>query len=255
VDRIDPQTGSCDVWLHDLVRGNASRFTLDSRENTFRFPVWSPDGSHIAFLSNRDGRTKLYQKATTGVAPDEALDQSQRRADDWSGDGRYVIEETPGTQTPKTGSDIWVLPLFGDRKPFPYLQTEFQERNAKLSPNGQWLAYDCDKTKRQEIYVRTFPNPGGEWQVSTNGGTVPVWSRDGKELYFIGADQRLMAVEVKSGAKFDAGVPQPLFATHLPAFGAFDVSKDGRFLIPTLVEQTTSVPITVVVNWSAGLKR
>jgi Tol biopolymer transport system component len=258
VDRMDPQTGIYDLWLHDLARGTTSRFTFNSRTN--EYPVWSPDGSHIAFASTRDGGLNLYQKAASGAAQDEALDKAARtkRADDWSGDGRYILEEI---QDPKTGSDIWALPLFGDRKPFPYLQTEFNESHAKLSPNGQWLAYQSNDTKRIEVYVQTFPTPGGKWQVSANGGDRPVWSRDGKELFFIGADQILMAVEVKSdagkgGGKFEASVPKPLFDVRLETNQVwFDVSKDGSFLMPTSTVQAATVPMTVVVNWTAGLKK
>jgi eukaryotic-like serine/threonine-protein kinase len=261
-DHPDPQTGLYDIWLHDLARGTNSRFTFNSKTN--RFPIWSPDGSHIAFASN-DGVTNIYQKAASGVAQDEPLDKAEgrmKRPDDWSRDGRYIIEEV--SNDPKTGYDIWVLPLFGDRKPFPYLNTEFNEHYAKLSPNGHWLAYVSDETKREEVYVQTFPTPGGKWQVSTNGGSRPIWSRNGKELYFFGPDQKLMAVEmkndaVKSGARFEAGVPKPLFESHFGAVtafnGWFDVSKDGRFLIPQVVAPVTSEPMTVVVNWTAGLKK
>jgi Tol biopolymer transport system component/predicted Ser/Thr protein kinase len=261
-DHPDPQTGLYDIWLHDLARGTNSRFTLNSKTN--RYPIWSPDGSHIAFSSN-DGLMNVYQRAANGIAQDEPLDKADgrmKRPDDWSRDGRYIIEEV--SNDPKTGYDIWVLPLSGDRKPFPYLNTEFNEHYAKLSPNGQWLAYVSDETKREEVYVQTFPAPGGKWQVSTNGGSRPVWSRDGKELFFIGPDQKLMAVEVKNdavkgGAKFEAGVPKPLFVTHLLSgitFNTwFDVSKDGRFIIPTLVTPANSEPMTVVVNWTAGLKK
>jgi hypothetical protein len=137
------------------------------------------------------------------------------------------------------------------------LRTEFNETQAKLSPNGQWLAYVSDETKRNEVYVQTFPAPGGKWQVSINGGSVPVWSRDGKELFFIGLDRKLMAVEIKGGANFDRRVPKPLFETQL-VFGInpeFDVSRDGRFLMPALTEQTGTVPITVVLHWTAALKK
>jgi eukaryotic-like serine/threonine-protein kinase len=221
-------------------------------------PVWSPDGSHIAFRSTLGGGdTKIYLKATSGTAPDEPLDktESSKFPMDWSRDGRYIVEDV---QDPKTKSDIWVLPLFGDRKPFPYLQTEFNEGFAKLSPNGQWLAYTSDETKRTEIYVQTFPTPGGKWQISTNGGFYPVWSQDGKELFYIGADQKLMAVEVTGGNTFQAGIPKPLFQTRLgirPSRVAFDVSKDGRFLMPVPVENAAPTPMTVVVNWTAGLKK
>jgi len=200
-----------------------------------------------------------FQKATSGTAQDEVLSKplgespSPTRVEDWSRDGRYIIL---GTLSPKTKGDVWAVPTFGDRKPFPYLHTEFEERYARLSPNGQWLAYQSDESKRNEIYVQTFPTPGGKWQVSTNGGERPVWSRDGKELYFLGADGKMMAVEVKAGAKFEAGVPKPLFDAHFPGGLAwYDVSNDGRFLIPVQLEQSANAPMTVVVNWPAGLKK
>src|SRR5688500_4395919 len=125
-----------------------------------------------------------------------------------------------------------------------------------MKTDGHWLAYASDEGKRYEIYVQTFPTPGGKRQISTNGGRFPVWSRDGKELFYIGADQKMTAVEVKSGSKFEAGVPKPLFDTHLrDNVASFDVSKEGRFLLPTVTEHTGTVSITVVGNWVAGLKR
>jgi eukaryotic-like serine/threonine-protein kinase len=265
VDRRDPQTGFYDLWLYDLVRGTASRLTANSRNNDS--PIWSSDGSRIAFRSNREGTNNIYQKSSDGTSQQQPLDNAARskRPDDWSRDGRYLIEEV---NDPKTKYDIWILPLLGDRKPFAFLQTEFNERYAKLSPDGRWLAYTSDETKRDEIYVQTFSgitsDSRGKWQISTNGGDRPFWSRDGKELFFIGADQKLMTVDVKGGTKFEAGVPKALFETHIGgvdthqggANGLYiDVSKDGRFLIPTLTDQANSASITVVVNWTAGLKK
>jgi Tol biopolymer transport system component len=250
--RLDPQTGVFDIWLYDLTRGTNSRFTSGSPLNVY--PVWSPDSSQIAFF---DGAF-VNQKTTNGAGQNEILDRSTRLKApvDWSKDGRYIIEDAIADS--KTGTDIWVLPLFGDKKPFPYLQTDANESQAKLSPNGQWLAYQSDESKRNEIYVTTFPQPGGKWQISTNGGSFPVWGRDGKELFYVSADGKMMAVEVKAGPKFDAGVPKPLFdvRTDLTTFGAgYDVGKDGRFLIPVPVEQSGATPITVVVNWQAGLRK
>ena len=149
-----------------------------------------------------------------------------------------------------------MLPLFGDRKPFPYLQTEFNETAAKLSPDSRWLAYASDETSRYEIYVQSFPTPGQKSLISTNGGTYPAWSRDGKELFFIGADRKLMATAVHTGATFKAGVPKPLFETRLPSgFSRFDVSKDGRFLIPTEIDSGSGAAVNIIVNWTAGLKK
>jgi Tol biopolymer transport system component len=143
-ERQDP-TGGWDIWLHDIAHGSNSRFTFGPYMVS---PVWSPDSSHIAFMSLRDGGTHVYQKATSGAAQDNVLDRDARVKfpTDWSRDGRFIIE---GVQDPKTGRDIWVLPLFGDRKPFPYLHTEFNEGNPKVSPNVKWLAYESDESKTE----------------------------------------------------------------------------------------------------------
>ena len=149
-----------------------------------------------------------------------------------------------------------MLPLFGDRKPFPYLQSEFNEWHAKLSPDGRWLAYTSDETSRYEIYVQSFPTPGQKSMISSNGGNCPAWSRDGKELFFIGADRKLMATTVHTGADFKAGVPKPLFETRLPSgISRFDVSKDGLFLIPTEVNSGGGAAVNIIVNWTAGLRK
>jgi hypothetical protein len=200
----------------------------------------------------------LLKKPVGAAGEIEIVDQAiGAGAADWSHDGRHIIAHV---LDPKTSFDIWVLPQFGDRKPFAYIHTPFSERYPRLSPNGRWLAYQSDETRRDEIYVQTFPNPGGKSQVSKNGGNHPVWSRDGKELFFLDPQGRMMAVDIGRGEGFQAGVPKALFPTRFAAINAFtnwfDVSKDGRFLIPNQVEEAAaSVPISVVINWMAGLKK
>jgi eukaryotic-like serine/threonine-protein kinase len=249
VESRDPQAGlGNEIWRFDLGRGIPSRFTFNSVTN--RNPVWSPDGRHIAFFSSPGGPGVLYQRAASGAGRDEILDEPAGPPTDWSRDGRYIIYGT--TRGGNGSSSVWVLPLFGDKKSFPYLKTNKNERQARLSPNGRWLAYTSDESKRSEIYVQTFPAPGGKSQISTNGGAIPVWSRDGKELFYIGGDGEMMAVEVKSGPEF--GVAKPLFDARLAGNG-FDVGKDGRFVVPTQIGQSSSPPITVVLNWAAGLKK
>lgn len=161
-----------------------------------------------------------------------------------------------------------MLPM-NDGKPgkaFPFLQSPFNEAYAKLSPNGKWLAYTSDETHRNEVYVQEFAvSPagrssagGGKWQISTSGGSRPIWSRDGRELFFIGADQKMMTVDIKTGPKFDPGAPRALFETRIGGSidSLFDVGKDGHFLIPIrLAQGASSEPMTVVVNWPAILKK
>jgi eukaryotic-like serine/threonine-protein kinase len=214
-------------------------------------PVWSRNSCGI---NGQFPETRVSARTAGRRRRGRGGGQGSRagRIDDWSSDGRYIIEEV---EDPKARADIWVAPQFGDKKPFPYVNSEFGEANARLSPDGQWLVYTSDKSKRLEVYVQTFPEHGGEWLISTNGGLFPVWSRDGHELYFIGADRKLMALEVKGdGKSFQWSAPKALF--EVPAIAQFDVSKDGRFLIQVPVEQAvTNVPLTVVVNWQVGLKK
>jgi hypothetical protein len=169
---------------------------------------------------------------------------------DWSRDGRYIVEQVDDQ---KTKTHLWVLPLVGDRKAFPYLRTESNELWGRVSPNGRWLAYASDESKRFEVYVQTFPNPGDKSQVSIDGGTLPVWSRNGNELFYLAPDGKMMAASVKGAAvndsaRFEAGTPTALFDVHVPVgVGArYDVGNDGRFLI-CRAHQTA--------RWSANHRR
>jgi Tol biopolymer transport system component len=190
----------------------------------------------------------------SGTRAEQAFERLSTRdlVSDWSRDGRYLIEDLISAET---GRDIWVIPQFGDRKPFPFLRARYNEGFAKLSPDGQWLAYVSDESRSNEVYVQRFPEHNGKWQISSNGGNWPVWSRDGRELYFITADRKMMAAEIKlGGGQFEPGAPKPLF--QLAQIAEYDVSKDGRFLIQVPVDQgTRNVPITVVTNWQAALKK
>ncbi|MGO9259373.1 MAG: protein kinase domain-containing protein [Bryobacteraceae bacterium] len=253
VDRLDAQAGTYDLWLHDLAHSTDSRFTFDPSHDWC--PVWSPDGSRILFASNRTGRWGLYQKPATGAGKEELLYETAGLTftTDWSRDGRFAIFHSLAA---KTGDDLWVLPLLGDRKAFPFLQTEFAEMYGKLSPDGRWLAYASDETGVYEVYVQTFPGKEGKWQVSAKGGTRPVWSRDGKELFYIAEGHKLMAVEVRSGVQFEHGVPKALFEARTPTGASFDVTRDGkRFLLINSLAQEANAPMTVVINWHAGVKK
>ncbi len=250
-ERANALTGSIDLWLDDLAHGTDSRFTFDHSMNTN--PVWSPDGTLILFSSNRSGKSGLYQKAVAGAGREELLYEAADEATptDWSRDGRFAIFDT---RSSKTKYDLWVLPLTGDRKAFPFLQTEFSESSGKLSPDGRWLAYVSDETGGLEVYVQSFPGKEGKWQISAKGGTRPVWSRDGKELFYNAPENKLMAVDVKSGARFEHGAAHALF--EFRGSNSFDVTRDGkRFLLASSLEQEANPELTVVINWHAGMKK
>jgi Tol biopolymer transport system component len=156
-----------------------------------------------------------------------------------------------------TKTDLWLWPTTGDKKPVPFLQTEFDETEGQFSPDGKKVAYVSNETGRHEVYVQPAPPTGAKWQVSNAGGRQPRWRRDGKELFYLGADQRLMVVEVRGGATFEAGTPRALFATRMPApnpnfVHLYDVSADGRrFLVNTQAGEAAQTPVSVVVNWQA----
>jgi dipeptidyl aminopeptidase/acylaminoacyl peptidase len=251
-----PRGSAPEFWMYDLIRGTDSPFSFNKGDG---YPAWSPDGNDVAFLTTNRGRGGLAKRPSAGPGKEEILDDDPKRPADWSRDGHYIVEATFAS-FPKTGFDVWVLPLSGDKKSYPYASTEFAETYPRLSPDDQWLAYVSNESGRDEVYVDTFPMPGGKGRkrrVSINGGSFPAWSRDGRELYFVAADGKMMAVEIKSGPKFDHGVPQPLFPTiglGTGDYGAYDVSKDGRFLMPVSPNQSPVESMTVVVNWIAGLK-
>jgi Tol biopolymer transport system component len=259
VSRLDLQGGSADIWLIDLARNTPSRFTVDPADEVY--PVWSPDGSRIVFSSNRDGVSNLYQKLSSGAGNDEALLKSSegKLPNDWSPDGRFILYQA---FSPKVGNDLWVLPLFGDQKPAPFVQTEFNEIQGRFSPDGRWVAYASNESGTYQVYVQSFPSPGGKTQVSINGGAQPTWRRDGKELFFLAPGRKLMAVEVNgAGSTFLPGVPKALFEAHVSAIfpgGStyYAVTGDGqRFLVNTLVGESAPAPFTVVMNWIAALKK
>jgi eukaryotic-like serine/threonine-protein kinase len=258
VGLLDRKLNTRDIWVYDLKRGAGSRLTFDPAEDFS--PAWSPDGSRIMFTSTRQGQRDIYQKAANGLGTTELVFASKQQAksfNDWSPDGRYAIYDTTGNPT-----NLWTLPLFGELTPFAFVQGSFWAAQGQFSPNGRYLAYASEETGRREVYVQRFPQHLGKWQVSTSGGMEPTWRRDGQELFYLGPDNKVMAVDVKTdSAQFEAGVPKPLFQAQLIGGAGFwrnryVVSPDGqRFLmIVPAGEQTKPSPITVVVNWPALLK-
>jgi Tol biopolymer transport system component len=248
-----------DIWLLDPDRGLVNRFTTDPTVEAF--PIWSPDGSIIVFNSIRAGGNDLYQRPLDGSAPESLLlgNSEVKQPSDWSADGHFLLYRSRDRLAPVT--DLWALPLAPGRKPFPVVKTKFNNTDGQFSPDSQWIAYQSDESGRFEIYVQPFSGVGGRKRVSTNGGAQVRWRHDGRELFYIALDGRLMAVPVrlKSGSRLvDAGTPVPLFATRIG--GAIQasvvlrqqyvVSADGqRFLMGTVPEVTSSAPITVILNW------
>jgi eukaryotic-like serine/threonine-protein kinase len=198
-----------------VARGVMTRFTFEPSIETY--PVWSPDGTRIAYASNRRGRFHMFARASSGVGAEEALVEepdSDARPLSWSRDGRYIAFMRRQVKGPTRG-DIWILPLFGDRKPFPFLQSEFEEALATFSPDGRFLAYVSNESGRNEVYVAPFPGAGGKWQVSTAGGAAPRWRGDGRELFYMAADNRIMSAEIApKGGRLEIGAVQPLFQSR-----------------------------------------
>ena len=248
-------SGNVDVWLLDLGRSVVSRFTSDAADDIY--PIWSPDATRIVFSSNRKGVMDLYQKPASGAGSEELLLSTAQAkfATDWSLDGRFLLY---GSEDPKASSDIWASPMDGDRKPFPVVQTNFDERDGRFSPDGKWIAYESNESGRAEIYVQPFPGPGGKWLISTAGGQQARWRRDGKELFYMAPDNRLMAVPIQlasNGQAVEAGAPVPLFGMRISGLGDYMVASTGQqFLMNTVTEEATS-PITVILNWDGAQKR
>ncbi len=253
-ERRDPN-GLYDLWLADVSGAYATRFTFDPSHDIF--PVWSPDGSRIIWRSSREGSNRLYRKAASGDGQEEPLFNVNGYPTDWSRDGHFIIYDQTD---PKTKQDVWVLPLGGDQKPFPFLRTEANEGGAQLSPDGRWLAYASDESGKFEVYVQRFPAGGGKRQISAGGGIGPHWRRDGKELYYYTNDGKLMALLVRSGESFEMGAAVALFefrsGSISPAVAPYTVTGDGqRFLVNAIVDAEPRAPLTVVVNWAAGAKK
>ncbi len=258
LERVDSQVENTDLWQLDLLRETLTRLTSNPATETTA--IWSPDRSKIVFASNQAGFYGIYQKGVGSDDKEELLLKGDERVfliSDWSSDGKFIVYRKA---TEKSAGDIVVLPLFGDRQPQNILATPFNEQSGKVSPDGRWLAYRSDESGRQEIYVQPFQGPGRKVMVSQGGGSFPRWRRDGKELYYVSMEDKLMAVPVQSGANFSAGAPVKLF--EVDSFGRrnnrylYDVSADGqKFLVIRPLEDASTRPLTVVQNWTELLKK
>jgi eukaryotic-like serine/threonine-protein kinase len=234
--------GNPDVWLIDTARGIVRRFTSDPASDNG--PVWSPDGAKIVFYSRRSGPQNLWLKPLDGGSEERLLESSENNnPTDWSPDGRFILYDRE--------SDVWALPVQGDRKPFAVVHSNFDETNGRLSPDSHWVVYESNESGRTEVYVQRFPGPGGVSQISTNGGTNPQWRMDGREILYRAADDRLMAVPITpqaDGQRLEPATPEPLFS--IPPGAPYDITRDGqRILIGAPVGDATTPPITLILNW------
>ena len=245
-----------DIYVSDVTRGFPQRFTTNVWTDTA--PLWSSDGSLVIFRSNRKGFYDLFQKSSDTDSAETALIESPRAKVpvDSSSDGRFLLY-TVGEM--ETLQDLWVMPFDGDRKPSPIAVTRFDERQGQFSPNGRWVAYQSNETGQLEIYARPFRGPGHAERISAAGGASPRWSANGRELFYLTADGRLMSSPVNTdGSSLDPGTPTALFQPRIAggAFGntagtlrqQYDVAADGRFLMNVTTEET-SPPIIVILNW------
>jgi Tol biopolymer transport system component len=263
-----------EIYVAEPGRGLPMRLTFDPNTDS-GVPVWSPDGNKIVFCKLQGGKAKagIYQKASNGAGAEELLlaaDSSDGDVwpNDWSSDGRFILYSR-GEVSSRSQDELWVLPLTGDRKPRLFLRNPPAVYDGQFSPDGRWVAYTSKESGRPEVYVTSFDGaqvmksgngsaalaPGGKWQISTSGGQYPRWRQDGKEVFFLAVDNRVMAAEVEAKeGSFQVGAVTPLFtAWPQNSSGPFDASPDGkRFVIVSVVEAGSS-PLTVVVNWPAKI--
>jgi Tol biopolymer transport system component len=253
-DKTDENNDNTDVFIYDLARSTFRRLTFDPGIDAV--PVWSPDGSRIAFTSSRGRSFDIYVKPADGSQPERLLvpiSGVDSLPLDWSRDGQNLLYVAP--------PDLWVY-SFLDSKPRLFLKGNASLNNAQFSPDGKWVAYSSNESGRWEVYVTSFPDARGKWQVSTNGGEQPRWRGDGKEIYFLSADAKLMAASVDTKTEFEAGTPTVLFQTDPRERVAttevivYDVSRDGqRFLVNTNYSNGSAHPMSVVLNWKSAMEK
>jgi hypothetical protein len=255
-DKSDAAGRNIDIWIREPLRNAIARLTFDPSLD--QDPIWSPDGKKILFSSNRRLLGfHLYLKNADGSGSEEEVADFgpglQVNPWDWSRDSKYILF--------RRANELWYC-SWPERVPKPLLMEKWTARNAQFSPDGRWVAYASNETGNMEIYVSSFPNADGKWQVSTTGGQEPRWRGDGKELFYLSAEGKMMAVAIKAGARFEAGSPVALFQTHRRApvsaqdFFSYDVTADGqKFLVLTKVNESNAAPLSILLNWSSELEK
>ena len=265
VSVLDSSVVNYQLWIYDLFREKETRLTFGPHRS--RNPAWAPDGKTLIFTMNKNGPYDLYEKRSDGTGSEELIleSESYKYPTDWSADGRYVAFSSNSAQQ-KTS--VWILPRFGERKPYIFLQGDHNAGEARFSPDGRWVAYTSDESGRAEIYVTPFPQAASKWQVSAAGGTSPRWRRDGKELFYLAADSKLMAAEVAPGGSIlQVGAVHPLFPVLLRTGPSrfelsstseqigYDSAPDGSWFVVNAPPAGIPPPITLITNWSADPKR
>jgi serine/threonine-protein kinase len=262
---LDVRDQENDIWIWDFSRNVLTRFTFDQGRD--EAPAWTPDGRRLAFASSRfgGGKVDLFWQAADGTGTAEPIGTSASFASPYSfaPDGKMLVVREA---TSSSGSDLSVVPLGADRTRKPLLHTPFKEMNAEISPDGRWLAYDSDESQQSQVFVRPFPDVQmGRWQISTNGGSQPVWSRNGKELFYVDGLGRIVAVPIQPGIRLMTGSPSvivehPYAIVTGAIYRTYDVSPDGRrFLMISDRVATDGKPnvaqLNLVLNWSEELIR
>ncbi|MEY2413768.1 MAG: eukaryotic-like serine/threonine-protein kinase [Acidobacteriaceae bacterium] len=256
LDKTDEDNQNADVWTYDLQPSSIKRLTFNPAIDSA--PIWSPHGNQLLFASARGGTFQLCLKNADGTGEEkllnlEAADKADAYPTDWSRDGKHILYQR--------GTELWVVEMPG-LKTRPLVKGAFTSKNGQFSPDGKWVAYTSNESGKWEIYVTSFPEASGKWQVSTAGGTQPRWRGDGKELFYLAADGKIMATPLMAGSNFNAGTPVALFESNARELVAtselvsYDVTKDGqRFLINTQMERAEMQPMMVVLNWAEELKK
>jgi Tol biopolymer transport system component len=249
---------SSGIWIYDLSTRVPSKFTFGGLNTS---PIRSPDGSQLAFSSAHTGMFNLYVKPATGAAEEQPLHATttDERAQSWSPDGRYIVFDSR-PQSRSGFPQISILPMRGDRKSFLYLNSAHINSGGQVSPDGRWLAYGSNETGRMEVYVSSFPEAKGKWQVSFTGGQFPRWRKDGRELFYCRTDGAVMVAEVTPGRdSFAVGsatqvTERQIFQTSVAV--PYDVFPDGqRLIMPAVKSQSMHAPLTLITNWTAELKK
>ncbi|HUV13209.1 MAG TPA: hypothetical protein VMY18_06175, partial [Acidobacteriota bacterium] len=245
------ESDTANVWIYDLVRDAWSRFVPEGES---RDPIWSPDGRYVTYGVKREGRYGLFRKRYDGSGPEERLTFNDRPEwldpGSWSSDGNVLFFDKPD---PELDGGIWMLNSDGDSEPF--LQSPHYECCPRISPDGKWIAYNSDESGEEEVYVKPFPDTGGRWQISTQGGSNGIWSRDGRELFYRKGDT-MMKVSIQTDPSFNAGRPESIFEGRYRHTGRdYDISLDGkRFVMIRPEAPFTTTQLNLILGWSAELK-